>query len=96
MMAEPARVWVPDRSWRLTPPGDPRRCRSAGQRQAHACDRPVVAELNRGRYNYREGRMRDCWWAYCAEHLYGRRLWKGRIEISITSDSPAALRGYAN
>jgi hypothetical protein len=51
------------------------------------CREVAVVELNRekwrpGRYAWVEGRASGkvpCWWAYCAEHMYGRWLEDGRI-----------------
>jgi hypothetical protein len=45
-----------------------RRCRYGAGPGHPACGKPAVATLNRGRP-----------WAYCAEHLYGRKLEDGRV-----------------
>ena len=65
---------VPDDGWRV---GSKRRCR-AGAGNGHApCGAHAKAELNRGR-RHNTGRV-DCWWAYCAKHLYGRWIEDGRV-----------------
>jgi len=33
-------------------------------------------------------------WAYCEEHMYGRRIRDGIVEIEVRDDSPAAKRGF--
>lgn len=72
-------VWVADPTlvWHvLTPADGPLRCRSgSGDTRCH---RPAVAMLDRART------PRDrAWWAYCGDHLYGRRLVDGRIWQTI-------------
>ena len=66
--------WVADPGWSTAVDLiDGKRCRQK------ACGRPAVAALNRGYQTYR-GRL-PRWWAYCEEHLYGRRLVDGVILI---------------
>jgi hypothetical protein len=83
---DPAVVWVPDTSWRLV---SDKRCRMRG------CGADAVAELNRRRYNLNRHCLVDSWWAYCPDHLYGRRIVDGVVQIDVDADSPAAQRGYA-
>lgn len=37
------------------------------------CGQPAVAELNRGKC------QGESWWAYCADHLYGRWIENGQV-----------------
>jgi len=50
------------------------RCRSG-----RGCTGEVVAELNRARVNWRNGTVSSTWWAYCAEHMYGRWVEDGKV-----------------
>jgi hypothetical protein len=78
----PDMVWVPDRQWRT--PSHYSRCRMLG------CTAPPVADLRRGHKGHRPR-----WWAYCADHLYGRRVGpSGEVLTQVCADSPAAERGY--
>lgn len=43
------------------------------------CGRLAVAELNRPTWNPRTGQNRASWWAYCADHMYGRWVEDGRV-----------------
>jgi hypothetical protein len=65
---EPTEGW---HGWRPIPPGRDRLC-------AYCHVQPAVAELNR-QQRLHEG-VRDAWWAYCALHLYGRRMIGNRIQ----------------
>jgi len=76
------RPWVPDRDWRVLARDDYKTCRMRG------CDRSGVAELNRGIRTSR-GKV-DSWWAYCSEHLYGRRVEGDRVLVRVHPDSPLA------
>jgi hypothetical protein len=76
-MSERPMVWVPDPEWRT--PSEYERCRQP------VCPNPPVADLKRRRY-YRGG-MRPVWWAYCAEHLYGRRIVDGVVEQQVVENS---------
>jgi len=73
-MHDDLRVWVRDAAWRVIPEGVSKRCRRKW------CPNPAVAELLRG----------NGWWAYCCEHLYGRRVESGVVMVSVHPDSPAA------
>ena len=89
-------IAVPEgEDWR---PVTGKRCRAqAGDRKA--CGGPSVMEINRGRMTRRRltGRYenRPCWWAYCADHTYGRWIEDGRvmhwIVREIEGGEPAAL-----
>lgn len=59
--------------WRLE---TGRRCRFAGQRGQHRCTADAVAALNRSHWRTE---ARPSWWAYCAEHMYGRWVEDGRV-----------------
>lgn len=81
-------VWVPDHAdddglgaWRVLEPDAGKLCRR--------CRKPAVAELNRGMYVRDRGKV-AAWWAYCARHLYGRRIREGRVEIEVHPDSARA------
>lgn len=63
-------VAVPDKSWRLQ---SGKRCRSGAAPGRHACARPSVAEFKRGSKQY------PSWWAYCADHMYGRWIENGQV-----------------
>ena len=66
--------WVTDPDWSMVPAlVQDKRCRHGGGFHNKACGRPAVAALKRSR-----GR-RPSWWAYCEEHLYGRRLVDGVV-----------------
>jgi hypothetical protein len=65
--ARPARNWRPAT-------GLYKKCRG-GRR----CPAEPVAELNRRRNDWHGGRTLDAWWAYCAEHMYGRWVEAGRV-----------------
>lgn len=41
---------------------------------ARGCGKPAIAELNRARHG-----KPDNWWAYCAEHMFGRWVEDGRV-----------------
>lgn len=65
-----------DNQWRLT---TGKRCRSGSSRYVKACGAPAVAEFNRGRSDKRLHARTDSWWAYCAEHMFGRWVEDGRV-----------------
>ena len=65
------REWQPDPSWRY---GSYYR----KSRQPH-CDNLPVADLQR--YSFRTHRY--SWWAYCADHLYGRKIENGQVLHNI-------------
>lgn len=69
MMHQPfAQVWTEeDRRWRAIEPGVVKRCRMRG------CECSAVAELNRSHTQQQR------WWAYCADHLYGRKVDGGKV-----------------
>lgn len=71
-------IWIKDTHWELLPPEIRRKCRMKG------CLNHAVAALRRS----------NGWWNYCPEHLYGRRINNGVVEIQVSADSPAARRGY--
>lgn len=60
--------------WRVQPDAVSRLCRRPG------CDALGIAALNRGRVRHRPpyGKA-DCWWAYCAEHMYGKWVEDGKV-----------------
>jgi hypothetical protein len=60
--------WVPDRGWQPTFIGQ---CRFVGTKQHVRCQNRAVAKTLRGLH----------WWAYCAEHMYGRRLEDGKVLV---------------
>ena len=79
---EPTMVWVRDTYWRkLT---KPKRCRQIGGHPKTHC--PNMADFGFLRGNGV--------WAYCPEHMYGRRIRDGIVEIQVSDDSPGAKQGY--
>ena len=82
-MEELGQVWVKERSWvRLL---TPKRCRSMGKGYI-VCGKSA---------NYAFMRSNGLW-AYCEEHMYGRRIRDGIVEVSVSADSPAAKQGYVD
>lgn len=59
----------PAQNWRLV---TNRRCRRLLGGPRRGCGVPAVAELDRGY-------TRPAWWAYCAEHMYGRWIEDGQV-----------------
>jgi len=75
-------IWVKDTYWRKL--DTPKRCRDiSGHPRTHC---PNTAEFGLLRSNGI--------WAYCEEHMYGRRIRGGLVEVEVSDDSPAAKRGY--
>lgn len=68
----------PSREWRTLPAETRKRCRRrligrvAADGSYRTCQEPAVAELDRGR-------RRPMWWAYCADHMYGRWIEEGVV-----------------
>ena len=89
MTTESDRVWIEDRSWRIPLRPIGRTC------SFPRCDGEAVAILRRRRRSV-DNRYGVANYRYCADHLYGRRIHGGRVEMSVSSDSPAAKRGYTN
>jgi len=75
-------VWVKDTYWRKL--DEPKRCRFIGGHPKTHC--PNNADFGLLRSNGI--------WAYCEEHMYGRRIRGGLVELEVHDDSPAAKRGY--
>lgn len=78
------RVYV-DPEWRVLD-DTPKRCRGWQWHRENGGYRPqAVAELNRGRVSHigrtalRGNGKRPAWWAYCADHLYGRWVEDGHV-----------------
>lgn len=76
-------VWVRDTQWSKL--GVPRRCRYIGGHPRTVCHNMASFALLRS----------NGYWAYCEEHMYGRRIRDGIVEVQVYPDSPAAKRGYA-
>ncbi|KKM88902.1 hypothetical protein LCGC14_1254090 [marine sediment metagenome] len=76
------RIWVKDTRWRRLP--EPKRCRFIGGTPKTHC--PNTAEFGIKRSNGI--------WAYCLDHMYGRRIRDGLVELDVLDDSPAARAGY--
>lgn len=75
-------VWIQDKEWKkLT---EPKSCRHIGGSPRTHC--PNMADFGVPRSNVV--------WAYCEEHMYGRRIRDGIVETEVHPDSPAAKRGY--
>ncbi len=82
LMEEEPKVWVKDTQWRKL--DEPKRCRSIGGYPKTHC--PNMSTF---------GFLRSHGvWAYCEEHMYGRRVRGGIVEEAVHPDSPAAKRGY--
>jgi hypothetical protein len=64
--------------WRLVAAYVIRRCRAGAGYRHTACGKPAVAETRR-RVARTTAPVRFVWWAYCAEHLYGRWIEGDRI-----------------
>jgi hypothetical protein len=73
--------------WRLE---TNRQCRQM-EGHHHRCPNQAVAALNRGRRRHGKGSA-DSWWAYCADHLFGRWIEDGRVMcwILVPAETPAA------
>ena len=82
-MDDEKRIWVKDTRWQKL--DEPKRCRRIGGSPKTHC--PNMA-------NYGLRRSNGVW-AYCEEHMYGRRIRDGIVEIAVHPDSPVAKRGYA-
>lgn len=81
-----SRVWVPDKRWRIrSNESGWRRCRDVSGRPLVHCPNMAVAEFRRS----------HGWWAYCGEHLYGRRIETGEVLVDVHPESPAAKQGWA-
>lgn len=75
-------AWVKDTYWRKL--DAPKRCRRIDGFPRTHC-------LNMADY----GLLRSNGiWAYCEEHMYGRRIRDGIVEVEVHDDSPAAKRGF--
>lgn len=75
-------VWVRDRKWQRL--GREQRCRFIGGSPKTHC--PNLTSFGFPRSNGV--------WAYCREHMYGRRIRNGIVEMAVHPESPAAQQGY--
>jgi len=81
-MEELKTVWVNDTTWQKLP--KPKRCRRIdGATHSHC---PNMAEWAFPRSNGL--------WAYCPEHMYGRKIVNGKVMVEVYEDSIAAKQGY--
>lgn len=76
------RVWVRDTRWEKLQV--PRICRFYGGHPRHRCYNKAEFALRRS----------NGLWAYCPEHMYGRRIRNGIVELDVHPDSRTAKRGY--
>lgn len=76
-------IWVRDPVWVKL--DSPKRCRCVDGSPKRHC--PNMAWYGFPRSNGI--------WAYCTDHMYGRRVRDGIVEIQVRADSPAGKRGYA-
>lgn len=72
------RIWVPDTEWEKL--AKPRKCRATAGRGRRICNTEALYALRRP----------NGLWAYCEEHMYGRRIRDGIVEVAVATDSPAA------
>jgi hypothetical protein len=79
---EETTVWVKDTSWVYL--DQPKKCRRMIGKY-RVCG-------GESRYAFKRP---NGYWAYCQEHMYGRRIFNGIIEIQVSKDSISAKRGYA-
>jgi len=70
------KIWVPDDGWIALGADTTFQCRMIDGPLRRRCPNKAVAQLQRGRRN-------ASWWAYCQDHLYGRRLKNGVVEWEI-------------
>jgi hypothetical protein len=64
-----------DEDWRLLPDDTSKHCRYW---QGHR-DHPVLADAEFQRHRWMAGGRTPVWWAYCADHLYGRWIEDGLV-----------------
>ena len=79
MAPDPAQseTWVPALGWRAPADDIFAQCTFTLSKPRRRCPQIAVAEYNRRRYTVR-GAV-DVWVAYCAAHLYGRRIIDGVV-----------------
>jgi hypothetical protein len=84
-------VWQPESStrglpWTTKQPTKAHRCRFQTGPERAICGQPAVAWLNRSRGE------RPIWWAYCEDHMYGRRISNGQVWhcVAMTLVDPAS------
>ncbi len=64
-------IWIPDEDWVELP--SPKRCRSIDGTPRKHCP-------NWGNYALKRS---NGYWAYCPDHMYGRRIIEGIVHIQI-------------
>ena len=72
-------------TWRLA---EGKHCRWGAGYRKRACGRPCAAQM--ARTQYRKGRTITVWWAYCADHLYGRWIEDGKVMCWILREKSDA------
>lgn len=73
--------WVEEGDdWAISELPDSKRCKFTVAFRTY-CNEPSAAALRRGR-------QRPQWWHYCANHLYGRRINEGRVEVQVLVADP--------
>ena len=75
MVEQNGRQTISHDGWVVLGARDGRKCRRLG------CPNPAVAALQR---RHKLARSGFAWWAYCGEHLYGRRIRNGIVEYQET------------
>lgn len=83
-------IWVPDRDWILLGDFTHAQCRSGARKR---CPNRAVAALKRASSRAYCGYI---WWNYCGDHLYGRRIENGRVEVHAWKGSPYAKQQEAS
>lgn len=82
-------VWEVDTGWRLPAPGRTCGYHGGGGASTSTCGAPAVALMRRKRFRLGNGEY-DAWHAYCADHLYGRRVVDGKVWRIVTRPIAAA------
>lgn len=63
--------WVDDDDWKILSEQDSRKC------SMRRCTATAIAMLRRKHKRFASG---FAWWAYCGQHLYGRKIENGVVK----------------
>jgi hypothetical protein len=75
-------VWVKDTEWKKL--DYPMRCRRMLGNPRKVCCKETLYALRRS----------NGYWAYCSDHMYGRRIRDGIVEIQAHPNTKAAKQGW--